>query len=637
MLWKNHSSKIWERIKELNLLYVMIESILFFLIIYFYNTHIQLVQGTSGLFSSDIAYRLQTDAFLKAKLSLSSHPFGLPFDYIWTGHAMHQNWGLGVPLLRLPFEWGAQLCGWGPFPDRLTLFFYLILMVIILNVSIRRVLGTFGIGGYSAGGLLLRWYLTALVLFSPSMSDLLFRTGSNVYEEAVFYGCIYSYTLLALFWLFMRRPNDKFLFIICLFSGLAWVIRPTLIFYGVITAVLTIIYSYLGARHIRPVVWGIVGFCCGAFVDLLLNYFRFGSFFEFGYSASIDGIPVFEYPLRFDNFFDLAPFLPAAKELIGGLFFNNSWKCDLVRWRHYWFAPFNILHLLILVAGLISVILYFMLAKYRLSMGIKKNLSIRIIFFTYLWGFVSFSGLFLFYLRCPALTSRYLSDFSAAFNAVFISLIFLGLFLFSRHRRNNNWVFVILSFFVFSMLFYLNNRAFLQKKTADPDVTSQEGVKLLVSAFNKGILFESSLHDKFLCGNVYSVRGLPFQFNGWNTGDCLVEASTDIFLPAKGCLFLNYSILYDKQRPKIRVKRDFIFLKSLDSRVVNDVSKRNLNITESFCSNASYENNISLYSVAWISANKFRRGKIPIRLNWVGSADQEGYPKQPSGPSPSVQ
>ena len=70
-------------------------------------------------YSGDFTYRLQTAALLRGSLALQGVPHGQRYDWAW-GRGSQQVWGLGMPLLRLPFEAAAQLLGGFGFPDALT-------------------------------------------------------------------------------------------------------------------------------------------------------------------------------------------------------------------------------------------------------------------------------------------------------------------------------------------------------------------------------------------------------------------------------------------------------------------------------------------------------------------------------------
>ena len=78
-----------------------------------------LVTNWGAWYSTSLPYRNQTDALLNGDLALSRSVGDLKFDHTWSEQGVHQVWGLGVPLWRLPFEAAAKACGFDGFPDRL--------------------------------------------------------------------------------------------------------------------------------------------------------------------------------------------------------------------------------------------------------------------------------------------------------------------------------------------------------------------------------------------------------------------------------------------------------------------------------------------------------------------------------------
>jgi len=308
---------------KISFISLLLEIIIFVLFLIILLNHTALFSDPSKLYSTSIAHRLQTDAFLHGHLSLSPRPFGYLLDYDWIGgHGLQQNWGLGVPLLRLPFEWVSAQLGAGPFPDRLILLFYLIFTIALLNITLRSVMKTVGVGLSSGIKFLIRWYLIAWVFFSPSMSGLI-QKRIDVYNETVFYGCLYVYVLICLLWIYIIRPNNRFYYILCLLSGLACLIRPTLIFYGFSTVLIASIVAYQDKRKIIGVIIGILCFCLGGVIELWSNYFRVG-LIEGIYPESSSVIV--NYISRFGSPFAKVHFLSAFKELLGALFFNNLWQ-----------------------------------------------------------------------------------------------------------------------------------------------------------------------------------------------------------------------------------------------------------------------------------------------------------------------
>ena len=277
--------------------YFVIELTLLALFIWFYVSHSLLLPDPSKTYSSFLPHHLQINAILNGHLLLSQHPFGYLRDFQFTDRGMMQGYGIGISLLTIPFECLARVFGSSPFPDRWVLLFYFTLMIIVLNFSLRLVLGTLGVAVYSWVGLLLRWYITIYILFCPGIGRLV-QVHFWYFEYTIFYGVIFSAMLLSLFWICIQRPGKAIFLVLSLFAGFAWLIRPTLISYGLITFIIASIYIYQETRSIRLIIIGCA--CCslGIFIDLWLNYLRSGSIWELGYSTSLTAAPANDFQLR---------------------------------------------------------------------------------------------------------------------------------------------------------------------------------------------------------------------------------------------------------------------------------------------------------------------------------------------------
>ena len=81
-------------------------------------------------YSSNWYFHLQTTRLLEGRLAIEPMPENLYHDFSWA-HGVQQHWGLGVPMLRLPFEWLALRLGYRGFPDRLVLLGFLFLTSLV--------------------------------------------------------------------------------------------------------------------------------------------------------------------------------------------------------------------------------------------------------------------------------------------------------------------------------------------------------------------------------------------------------------------------------------------------------------------------------------------------------------------------
>ena len=91
-----------------------------------------LIDGWGQWYSPSSHYRRQTESLLRGTLALSRSPTDTTHDLTWSEGGVHQVWGLGVPLWRLPFEAVARVFGFQAFPDRLAFAAALALWAVIV-------------------------------------------------------------------------------------------------------------------------------------------------------------------------------------------------------------------------------------------------------------------------------------------------------------------------------------------------------------------------------------------------------------------------------------------------------------------------------------------------------------------------
>ena len=202
-----------------------------------------LVTTWRAWYSTSLPYRNQTDALLNGDLALSRSVGDLKFDHTWSEQGVHQVWGLGVPLWRLPFEAAAKWCGFDGFPDRLAFgLFALLVCFVTLKVWVdfgeERSEPNDGadsgwrlITGFGAGFLI-------LLLFPPFLT--LLQVRGAVWEEAVAYEYLLGILQLSLLLALVRKPAVWRLLLVCALAGVGPLIRPTLVFYGFGTLVIAI-------------------------------------------------------------------------------------------------------------------------------------------------------------------------------------------------------------------------------------------------------------------------------------------------------------------------------------------------------------------------------------------------------------
>ena len=91
-------------------------------------------------YSQNTHHRTQVDSLLSGSLALSHEPWSLTYDICWSQGGVHQVWGLGIPLWRVPLEALARVFGAGGFPDRLALALALALAAWVVLWGLSEVL-----------------------------------------------------------------------------------------------------------------------------------------------------------------------------------------------------------------------------------------------------------------------------------------------------------------------------------------------------------------------------------------------------------------------------------------------------------------------------------------------------------------
>ena len=245
-----------------------------------------LISAWGQWYSQSKHHRAQVEALLRGELALSKNPADLAHDLCWSEGGVHQVWGLGVPLWRLPFEAATRLAGTEGFPDMLALAAALGLAAwAVLRALFGRLaqapkphasphvggndsqagrggavaeppphsaLSGGGGAGLDSGSVALSrggaealhaerranattvvWLsgAAALVLVFPPFVNLL-QTRFDIYEEVIAYEYLVGLGLLAGLIALVQRPSSGRYWGLCALAGLGGLVRPTLVFHG---------------------------------------------------------------------------------------------------------------------------------------------------------------------------------------------------------------------------------------------------------------------------------------------------------------------------------------------------------------------------------------------------------------------
>ncbi len=388
-----------------------------------------LIDGWGQWYSPSSHYRRQTDSLLRGTLALSRSPTDTTHDLTWSEGGVHQVWGLGVPLWRLPFEAVARVFGFQAFPDRLAFAAALALWAVIVLSLLTPAKHPSETSEASHGRNSL---IVGLILLCPVFLELC-NSRFDIYEEAVAYEYLFGTGILAGLLTHLRSSTYRGAVLLALFAGLGPLIRPTLFFYGVGT-VAALILVQPKARTLRGIIAIGSAFAIGPLLVLATNHLRFGHPMEFGHQLNLQHLFGSMYATRFDHPFQKEPLMSSARELIGLLFgspdFNGndfyrknffSAQSPTPRWREIYLRTYDWLWFGGMVAGgLFSVRSAFRLRSSNESQHKTRHLSAVT---AATWSLCPSILLFTFYLRNGVISSRYLIDFAPAFISALSALI----------------------------------------------------------------------------------------------------------------------------------------------------------------------------------------------------------------------
>jgi hypothetical protein len=397
------------------------------------------VSGIGAWYSECPNLRLQTQAFEHGAVSLGTNVYDLHWDQAW-GNGIQQVWGLGVPAFRFVAESFASPFSRKPFPDRIT---FLIAYFMCAVAFARTILEQ----NYSPGERFWKMQramcVMILVLLPPPLITLL-QTRFLDYEEVVAYGYLHSVVLFIALLRTAQQPTVRRLLFLSAWAGFGPFIRPTLLFYSIITGILAIAIVWPARDRWRRISSMTLVF--GATLVLLCwsNHMRFGGITEFGHSLNLeDSLNHNTFALKFGYPFQNEPLWPAVRDELGTLFFVNFFNPDnfyiqncvagqspTYRWHEMYFSVFDRTYLCLLA---VSVAVWAwnwprIRAAWTRASNVHSDPVARGIDSTgsllaVPWGVGSFLGLFAFYLRSPSMASRYNVDFLAAVMVVIAALI----------------------------------------------------------------------------------------------------------------------------------------------------------------------------------------------------------------------
>jgi len=566
----------------------------------------QFIPAWGVWYSVEDSYLLQLDSLLKGQLALTPNIAASVVDWAW-GTAFHQIWGLGTPLLLLPFEALYRLFG-APFsPINLVYLIYLFATVTFVVYAIKKgPLRQLGFGQQTGAAALI-----AAVVFLNGGHLSLLTSHFSVYHQAIAFGFIAAIALLFLTLRIYDSPSPAWLYGLAFWAGFVVNVRATLAAAGAASALIAL-PRWWRATAIQKLLCVLL-FAAGPAFLLTTNWLRFWSPFEFGHLLCLSGDTSGFHQMRFDAAMKYATWTQAAGELFGMLFTKSTdpftgehLLAPFFRNRTLKFWPFNIFDLVLVLWALAYLGLYVAKRKIRLAGETSRAAVILTA-----WSLFVFVSLFAFYSRNHSIFSRYLADFSATIAALEVALVLYAL---GEKPSATRWQAVLfVGFVVIGTQFTFLRLPELKQIRHDEFPGAQRNANTQaelagrhersLERINKNADYK--IPDHYACPDPTFKRDIiDSNLVGWEvTQLCHVNLATQLFLPQAPC----YQFTYDQSElppigqalilPRVRV--------GLEEYKMQTERVEGERITRRYCTAGNFrwhptEGKPQLVTIAWI-------------------------------------
>src|SRR5580704_12859003 len=362
---------------------------------------------------------LQVRAFLAGRLAVLPNSLGASNDYDWGRGGMHQQWGLGVPILATPFHLLGRLFGAPGFPDNVRFLILYAATAMALARSFHKVSrpeSTALVASIAASG---------FVMTFPTFVGLL-SARSWVYEHTIATGALWSVLLLSsMLWL-LGQCTARRLFVVCVAAAFSLLIRPPLAVYGATTVVIALVIARREGIRLGGIAASLAGYAAVSSSYFILTYLRFGSPFVAGFENCLSGSFVNRLN-RWGLPFAKVPLTKAAKEMFATLFLLDPVPSKTMipppavqpyvvgeRWREYYAPTFDRFVFALWVTALVFVCWrIFRRRLWRRDRDLRGEVAAVI----GAWSLAPAIVLFVFYARIGNMVTRYAADLYPAFAA----------------------------------------------------------------------------------------------------------------------------------------------------------------------------------------------------------------------------
>jgi hypothetical protein len=609
-----------------------------------------LIPTIGSWYSGDLnlALRWQADALMRGRLAISDGPTHHFHDAVWA-NGLQQPWGIGVPLLRIPFEIAARLFGYRIFPDRLTFLLYVTFAVsFVFHVLVS--VGTQIVRNSRSNARVEGWVLpaaclcTATLVLSPGFLTMI-RSRFAVYEEVIAYAFLYSLVAFAAMLLFLYRRSGSTLFLLCVLCGFAPFIRPTLIILTVVCIPLAFLSTPREQRRQLSTSF-FVGFSAMLILIsswVLSNWIRFESPLEIGQHVYLSN-SVVNFQFKVGSPYYLIPWHERLADFLIRLFwfrtqfdpvmFGVQLPLHLVsvgRWAEMYFEPFSPAQLLEIIAASVCIAASLIVRKAKFSdppMVVATAAAGALIFYASAYGLNH------------AAVSRYYVDLAAPFAVLTLCGVIAGAeFVGAGLMRITGGRFpdikplaILLCCTVYAIIVALRWGTF---SLVDRIVPPQREVDILPNAeFPQ--LSTMNIPDGYRCSAELQRKLLKYNGEGWDQTDCSVAWSTGVFLPITSCVQVIVSSPY---RDRAVFERSVTVKANLDPLSLTDFESRESMQRATFCRKQSTsERRIRYIIIGWVAVTDFERLPEPsIFLHSLTAVrESDFFPKPRAEYSPSI-
>lgn len=504
------------------------------------NDRADLAPESGQWYSQHAFVALQARALLRGKLALLDHPSGAAHDWDWGRGGMHQAWGLGVPILSIPFQLVARLWGVPGFPDDLLFLLLYGATVVVLARALHR-----AEGGEPAA--LVRSTLAAgFVMLFPTYVGMV-SSRFMIYEETIAIGALWSVLLLAGTLFLFDRVTPTRLVLVGAAAGFSILLRPPLAIYGLSTVIVALGLARARGVARRAVLGGVASYAGVSALYPLFNLLRFGSVFNAGYENCISG-PFVNRLARWGLPFAKVPLVTASKEMFATLFLLDPVPSQVMmgapptavapyvrgeRWREYYAPTFDRYIFLVWLASLVVAGAWLVRRKpWRVRVDRASDLPALIA----LWGALPAVVLFFFYARLGNMVTRYASDMFPAFAAAGLA-VGMSVVAAVRTRAPSFTGSAELALTAVAALYFASWHGWVTHLSRPTDRAAFAGHIAEIEGHSVAV---ANVPDHFECGKPRGPAPIDGQLADWR-GDCSYSSGVAFAMPHHPCVAFTFA------------------------------------------------------------------------------------------------